>query len=292
MSRPADTPATGLVLVTLAMLIAPVMDALSKLLTDDHTPGMVALVRFAAQSVLLLPLIVVLRTWERPRAGHLLAGVFLAMALLSINAAFREMPLANALAIFFVEPLVLTVMSVVVLGERIGWRRVAAVVAGLIGALVVIRPNAAAYGWAALYPLATAFFFAAYLLTTKVLTRGGRLLALQFWTGLTATAVLAGAGLSGVAASFTALSWPGGGDWALIVALGAISILAHQLVAHGLARMDASLVAPMQYLEIVSATLLGWFVFREFPDPLTWAGTAIIIGAGLYVFHRERRVKG
>ena len=285
----ADQPASGLALVGAAMLIAPGMDALAKLLTQDHSPGAVALFRFAAQTALLIPLLSFVG-WERPRPAHLLAGTFLALALLMINAAFREMPIANALAIFFVEPLLLTVLSALILGERIGWRRIAAVVVGLLGALIVIRPNHAVYGSAALYPLATAFLFAGYLLTLKVLTRRGRLLGLQFWTGLSALGVLLGLGLSGVMPDFTALSAPRREDLALILALGAISVLAHQLVAHGLARMQASLVAPMQYLEIVSATLLGWWIFGDFPDMLTWAGTAIIIAAGLYVFHRERRV--
>ena len=291
MPNPTENARTGLILITAAMLVAPGMDALAKLLTADHTPGMVALARFGAQSVLIALLIPFLGGWGRPRAGHALAGAFLGLALLFIVAAFREMPLANALAIFFVEPLMLTGLSVLILRERIGWRRFLAMVVGLIGAMVVIRPNFALYGWAAVYPLAAAFFFASYLLATKVMTRVGRLMSLQFWTGLAAVCVLLAAGLiGGPVADFTALSWPRGGDWALIAALGALSVLTHQLIAHGLRRMDASLLAPMQYLEIVSATLLGWLIFHEFPDLLTWAGTALIIGAGLYVFHRERRV--
>lgn len=85
-------------------------------------------------------------------------------------------------------------------------------------------------------------------------------------------------------------SFPVGFDWTLIAAMGLIGVAAHQMLAHGLARAEASQVAPLQYLEIVSATALGWLVFGNFPDLLTWAGTAIIISAGLYVFHRERRV--
>lgn len=293
------TPRTGLALVTVGFLLAPGLDVISKWLVQTHSPAMVGLMRFTAQAALLVPLVTLFGQWGRPRAGHLAGGVLLGVALATFNSALAVMPVANAIAIFFVEPFILTILSALILKERIGWRRIAAVGVGLLGAIVVIRPNWAEYGPAAGWPLATALCFACYMLVTRVMSMGGRLLALQFWTSLFAVGFLAllvawGGGAGGWAGgggiAMLAPSLPRGTEYALVAGLGVMGIVAHQMLAHGLSRAEASLVAPMQYLEIVSATALGWLVFGNFPDPLTWAGTAIIIGAGLYVFHRERRL--
>ena len=286
------TPGAGLALVTTAFIFAPAIDVIAKWLVQSHAPAMVGLMRFSAQAVILLPLVGLFGEWGRPRAGHLVGGILLGTALATMNAALQVMPVANALAIFFVEPFVLTILSALILKERIGWRRLVAVAVGLAGAVIVIRPNWTEYGPAAAWPLATAVTFASYMLVTRVMSMGGRILALQFWTASFAAAFLAllvGWG-SLAGAQILTFSFPVGFDWTLIAAMGLIGVAAHQMLAHGLARAEASQVAPLQYLEIVSATALGWLVFGNFPDLLTWAGTAIIISAGLYVFHRERRV--
>lgn len=286
-----DTPRAGLILVTTAFLFAPGLDVFAKLLTAFHSPGQVALGRFLLQTLLLLPLMFALRAWARPVWGHGLAGAFLALALLCFNAALEVMPIANAIAIFFVEPLLLTVLSAVVLGEQIGWRRVLAVLIGLIGAMIVIRPNWVAFGPAAVLPLGTAVFFAGYMLVTKRLVAGGRPLALQFWTGIAATVVLAVACLTGTGAGVAVLTLTPLATEAIGYFLGmaVIAVIGHQMLVLALARVDASVIAPMQYLEIFSAVVFGWLIFDDFPDGLTWFGTAIIIASGVYVFHREAR---
>lgn len=286
-----NTPQAGLVIVTAGFLIAPGMDVFAKFLTQTLSPGMVVVGRFAVQSMLLIPLILVASQWGRPGLGHLLAGMFLGLALLCINAALAVMPIANAIAIFFVEPLILTLLSAAILGERIGWRRIVAVLVGLVGALIVIRPNWEEYGIAAILPLGTALFFAGYVLVTRVMTRHGKLLSLQFWTGLAAMCtLLAAAGLAQVMPiPAVALDWPSQDEMLLFLGMGALAVLTHQMLALALARLEASVVAPMQYLEIVSATLFGWMFFRDFPDALTLLGAAIIISSGVYVFHRERK---
>lgn len=287
-----ETPRAGMIIMALAMLIAPGMDVFAKLLTETASPGQVTLGRFLVQTLLLVPLVWMTGQWSRPRPGHALAGAFLAVALVAINAAFTVMPIVNAIAIFFVEPLVLTVLSVLILGEKIGWRRVMAVVVGLIGAMIVIRPNWAAYGPTAVLPLITAFCFASYMLVTKVMATGPNKFALQFWSGAFALCFLTIFTIVGDCAGseIAALEVPTLETLWFYLAMGGLAVLTHQMIVHALARADASLAAPMQYLEIVSATLFGWLVFSDFPDPLTWAGAAIIIGAGLYVFRRERLV--
>ena len=154
------TRQTGLLIIAVTFLFAPGMDILAKLLTAFHSPGQVVLGRFLVQTVMLVPLLAFAAQWSRPRLGHLLAGSCLAAALLCLNAALTVMPVANAIAIFFVEPLILTVLSAIFLKETIGWRRIGAVIVGLIGAMIVIRPNWAAFGPLAVLPLGTAIFFA------------------------------------------------------------------------------------------------------------------------------------
>ena len=287
-----DTPQAGVAIMAAAMMIAPLMDLFAKLLTDTMSAGEITLGRFVAQSAILLPVVLAARQWGRPGWLHVLAGCFLAAALVAINAALKHMPIANAIAIFFVEPLILTLMSAYILGEGLGWRRLSAVGAGLVGAMVVIRPNWAAFGPAAVYPLITAVCFASYLLITRVMTRRGSRLAMQFWIGFFACLSLAMAAVAGDAAGAPAfvLTWPSGYEIALIACSGAVAAVSHQMIAHAFARAEAAALAPMQYLEIIAATLIGWIVFSDFPDPMTWAGTAIIIGAGTYVFYRERQL--
>jgi drug/metabolite transporter (DMT)-like permease len=223
-----------------------------------------------------------------------LAGACLAAALLCLNAALTVMPIANAIAIFFVEPLILTVLSAVILKEKIGWRRIAAVVVGLIGAMIVIRPNWEEFGPTAALPLGTAVFFAFYVLINRIMTLGGKRLALQFWTGVASVAVIGVACLWGNSAGVgtLALSMPGIEATWLFLGMGALAVITHQMILLSLSMIPASVLAPMQYVEIVGAVLFGWWVFGDFPDGLTWVGTAIIILSGIYVFHRERRVAG
>ncbi|MEM7743081.1 MAG: DMT family transporter [Pseudomonadota bacterium] len=289
----APSRQTGLIIAAGTMLVAPGMDVIAKLLTSYHSPGQIVLGRFLGQTILLLPLVAWAGQWGRPKAGHLLAGACLAAALLCLNAALVVMPVANAIAIFFVEPLVLTLLSAAILKETIGWRRMTAVLVGLIGAMIVIRPNWEAFGPTALLPLGTALFFALYVIVNRVMTLGGQRLALQFWTGVFSSLVIGAACLVGDAAAvpslaLSALSMPT--IW-LFAGMGVLAVITHQLILYALSMMPASVLAPMQYVEIISATLLGWLVFSDFPDALTWLGAAIIIGSGVYVFHRERQVK-
>lgn len=284
----------GMLLMAAAMLMVPCLDALAKALTDAMSPGQVTLGRFAFQSLFLLPL--VLTRWGTGGTGptvlHAVGGALVAGAVMFLVWSLKYMPIANAIAIFFVEPLILTLMSAVLLREQVGWRRIAGVVVGLVGALIVIRPNWAAFGWIALLPLATATAFAGYLVVTRHLALRSNRIVLQFWIGVFAALTLAVATVAGDLAGQAVLTlrWPEAWQWGLLAFTGFLSMATHLMVAHAFGRAPASVLAPFQYLEIVSATALGLIVFGDFPDTLTWLGTAIIIGSGLYIFHRERRL--
>ncbi len=284
------TPSAGVAIMAAAMLVAPFMDVFSKLLTEEVSPGMTALGRFAAQSLFLLPLMLLLGQTGRPGVWHLVAGTFLAVAILCINSALEVMPVPNALAIFFVEPLILTILSALVLGEGLGWRRLTAVSVGLVGAMVVLRPNVAEFGWAALFPLGTAVAFSCYLLTLRVMSQKGHRIALQFWTGIFAGIVLLAVCAAGTPAGVAhlELSLPSWNAIWLFAGVGLVACISHQMLSAAFARAEAGALAPLQYLEIVTGTLMGWLIWSDFPDAMTWVGTAIIIAAGVYVIRRER----
>lgn len=279
-------------LMATAMLLVPGLDAIAKTLTATLAPAQIAWGRFLFQTLAILPVLWtsgrIIRT-GRPLL-HGARGLLLAGALLLIIWAFQYLPLANAIAIFFVEPLILTLLSAMFLGERIGSRRLIAVAVGLIGALIVIRPNWAAFGWTAILPLGAAACFAGYLALTRHSGDAEHPLAMQLWAGAAATLGL------------TAVIWIGDGtaigpidpvlpdarEWALLVGLGAFSATTHVMLAFAFRFAEAGILAPFQYLEIISATLLGLLLFGDFPDAMTWMGTVLIVAAGLYVFLRER----
>jgi drug/metabolite transporter (DMT)-like permease len=222
---------------------------------------------------------------------HALRGLFLAAATLLFFGALKAMPIPDTLGIFFTEPLILTALSTVVLGERVGWRRWLAVLVGFVGALFIIRPSWAVFGLTALLPLGAAFLFAGYLLMTRRLRVEGSMLAAQFITGLAGTVALGSALLlaSLVGPVEMRAVVPDGLEWLQLFGIGAISFVAHGLVVLAFRYAPAAALAPLNYLEIVSATLMSYLVFSQVPVPPVWLGIAIIVGSGLYVAHRERR---
>lgn len=287
----ADASAAAALMVA-AMLAAPGLDIIAKLLLERLPPAQVGTGRFLAQSVLMLPIVLAAGQWCLPGRLHVLGGALMGLCILCINMAVREMPVANAIAIFFVEPLLLTLLAAAFLGERLGRLRLIAIGLGLVGTLVVLRPNWSAYGTTAIWPLAAAACFSGYMLVTRIMSQRGGRLALQFWTGafaMLALGLLTGLGAAAGGGMGVVPLWPTVRELALFGAIGLLAAIVHQLIAIALARSEAGALAPYQYLEILSATGLGWLIFGDFPDAMTGLGAAMIVGAGLYLFSHERR---
>ena len=282
-----------MILMAGAMLLLPVMDAIAKTLSDSVPAGQVAWSRFFFQVIYLAPFVLAGGRF-RP-VGHLglhvLRGALIAVATLLFFASLKVLPLADAISIFFVEPLILTVLAAVFLGESVGWRRLTAVAVGFCGALIVIRPSFQAFGWTALLPLGAACCFAVYLVLTRRLAREEKATTMQFMAGISGGLTLSLALLFGGLAEIPVIDpvWPSLWAWSLMAGLGLIATIGHIVVVHAFRRASPATLAPFQYLEIISATLLGLLLFGDFPDLGTWLGIAIIVGSGLYVFHRERR---
>ncbi|CUA94762.1 DMT family transporter [Pannonibacter indicus] len=295
-SRKADI-LQGILLMTLAMIIVPGMDTVAKYLSATVAPLLIGFGRFFFQAVftLLGALMMTggLRTLMPKRWGiNMLRGIFLAGATFAFFTALKVMPVADAIAIFFIQPMMLTALSAIFLREQVGPRRWAAVVVGLIGAIMIIRPGFDAFGAAALLPMVTACLFALYLLTTRILAGEDSMLSMQFTTslggGLTLAIVITVIAAFGVETTGIIVAMPNSIEMSLLFAIGAISFVSHGLIVKALALAPASVIAPFNYLEIVSATLFGFLVFGDFPDLMTWAGIALIVASGIYIAHRER----
>lgn len=298
MTRTND-PRQGMALMSMAMLLVPGIDAIAKSLSPELSPFQVAFLRFLVQSLLLAGILLVLtrgrafRVAVRALPGLAIAGVLMGVAVGLLFGALVHMPLANAIAIFFVQPLILTIFSALFLGEQVGIRRYSAVAVGLAGALIVIRPNWMAFGIVAAFPLLSAVSYAAMWTVIRSMSARTGGLQLQFYSGAFAAlflglAVLVGAGsdIGGTLAGWGALDLS---LWLPLLGLGGISVVGHMMIVGAFRRTEASILAPFQYLEILSATVLGFLIFDDFPDALTWTGTAIILASGLYVFYREQQ---
>ncbi|MGI9499190.1 MAG: DMT family transporter, partial [Geminicoccaceae bacterium] len=295
-------PATGgrsqtevaMLMMAAGVIVIPGIDAIAKHLSDTLAPGQIAASRFLFQLVFLLPIVLVTCRPLRSECLGLNAmrGGLIAAATLLFFWGLHHLPLADAIAIFFVEPLILTLISAVFLRERVGWRRLTAIVVGFIGALLVIRPSFETIGGPALLPLGAAACFAVYLALTRRVAAVDDVMTMQLWSGVFGLILLGAALAGGEVAGIGVLDpiWPNVWEWSMLAALGAIGTAGHLFIVGAFRRASPSILAPFQYLEILGATLLGVLIFDDFPSLATWAGISIIVASGLYVFHRERRL--
>ncbi len=284
----------GVLFMVAFCIIAPVMDAFAKA-TPEHVPvAQILAARFGIQVMILVPLALALQLAARPTGRdislHLARGAALLAATACFFTAVRYMPIANAIAIFFVSPFVTTLLGAVFLKETVGWRRVSACLVGFGGALLVIRPSFTGLGAVALLPLSTAFFFAVYMLLTRSMSQRLHPLTLQAHTALAACLIVFPPliAMDGSGSRYFDPVWPTGlAIWTLL-GVGLIATVSHLCITYALRFAPASTVAPLQYLEIVGATAVGYIAFNDFPKPLTWLGIAIIVASGLFLFARER----
>ncbi|MEM6441282.1 MAG: DMT family transporter [Pseudomonadota bacterium] len=290
---PQTSVLLGLAYMAAFSIIAPGLDVFAKLAAATAPLGIIVLSRFLVQAALLGTAAAVLRLRLPPRADlpwHLARGALVAGATLCFFAGLRRMPLADTIAIFFVEPLILTALSAVLLGEKVGWRRWTACAVGFLGVLMVVQPNFLGAGPAALFPLGAAAFFALYLILTRRLSPRTNAIPMQLVSGASGALVIGAALIVGMGSgSDFDPRWPVGVEWPYLLGLGAFSTVSHLCVVLALKHAPASVVAPVQYLELAAATVYGWAVFGDVPAAMTWAGMGVVAGSGLYVWHRERQ---
>lgn len=296
-----NTTARAMIIMVSAMLFAPVMDAIAKTVATQYavSPATVTFGRFFIQALFLFLFLAV--AWARhvlpmKLSGiNILRGMLMGLAAMLFFTAVKYMPLADAISVFFVEPLIVMLMSAIFLGEKVGWRRVTAAIIGFGGALIVIRPSYELFGLISLLPLCTAFLFSIYLILTRISGAGEENpLVMQFYAGIGGIIICAAILVIGTAAGIEdfSLSLPTEVQgWSLMLAMGFIAIASHMLIVIAFSLAPASILAPFQYVEIVGATILGLLLFGDFPDLTKWIGIFIIVGSGLYIFLREQKLE-
>jgi drug/metabolite transporter (DMT)-like permease len=291
----ASPTAQAMFAMVVAAVLLPLGDTISKLLTGFAHPMEVSTLRVVTQAAVLVPLALLTRTSLRGAFSPIVfvAGFCFAMVSFALIASFKAMPIATAISIFFIEPLLLTLLARPLLGEKVGLRRYLAVGVGLIGAVIVIRPNFATFGWVALMPALAALAFALNMAMVRRASRTRAPLTIQVGATLYGVGVMGVATLGAQQLGWISFGFGAAPDWAwgAVLVAGALAALTFLLIGFAFSRAEASLLAPFQYLEIVGAVIFGWLVFNDLPDALTCLGTAIILAAGIYVFHRERKVQ-
>lgn len=301
MSTTAVTPlrndvSLGLLLMVLSVLVSPVIDIFAKLAVTSVPAAEITFVRLLFQMTVLGPICLMRGTLLDVTMGkmglHAARGLLMAITMISFVTPLAVMEVADAIAIFFVEPIILTILGSIFLKETIGWRRYTACGVGFLGSLLVIQPSLREVGLIALLPVVAAFSLALFFLLTRLVAQKEDPWSMQFYAGLWGAAfaglLLVVGGKAGI--GFLTPVLPDLRNTLYIAGAAVAATIAGVLGVYAYRAAPASTLAPLQYLEIVSATILGWWVFGHLPDALKWLGIAIIIGSGLYVIWRERRI--
>ena len=282
----AGSTMLGIGMTLLAIGLFAFMDTIGKSLMQRYPPAQVVWARYFFQCTLMLlflPWFGITGFLRTRRHGLQIGrGLLLLFATLCMYGAIRVVPLADAYAITFTAPLLVTALSVPLLKERVGWRRWSAVVVGFIGVLIVIRPGFGEVPWQLLLPLITAACFAVYQIFTRMISIDPCetpfvMLFYLAWVGALATSLVVPFHWQPVAPL----------DWLWMTAIGALGALGHLILIRALVIAPASLIAPFTYSQIIWALILGYLVFGDLPDAWMLAGCTVIIASGLFVFYRE-----
>lgn len=290
-----DRPLLGIMLMLGFCLLAPLGNSIAKYLGGVVPLFQLMLARFAVQWVILTP--VYLRQ-RGPISRRVLKFSIIRTALhiVGITAMFaslRYLPLANAVAIAFVMPFILLLLGKFVSGEEVGPRRLIACCVGFIGTLMVVQPSFSQFGAPALLPLVVAVIFALYMMVTRKIAKEVEPISLQFISGGIGVLMLCAVWLvfGGLHADMEVKA-VSGESALLLLMIGVLGTLAHLLMTWSLKFAPSATLAPMQYLEIPFATLIGWLIFSDFPNGLALAGIAVTMASGLYVIYRASRQGG
>ena len=275
----------GVGLVLLAMAILPLIDVCAKFLGQQGLPvpqmvwgrflfGALFTLPFALATAGKAALVPVNPVFNSGRA------LFLILGTACFFFALKYLPIADTLAIYFVQPILITALSPFVLGETVGLRRWASVCIGFIGVLIIIRPGLHEINPGVVFALGAGTCSAFYILITRHLTGKANAIVTTFQTS-----AIGALGLTVLAP----LYWiaPGHAQWLLLLLLGAIAIAGHYLITRAYDYAEASLLSPFNYTEMIMAVAAGWYFFGDFPDKWTFVGVIILIASAIYISWRE-----
>ena len=292
-----DKPLLGMALMIGFCLIAPLADGLAKLVGDQMPLLQLIAARFALQAVCLVPFCLATgRSLRMARRETLLTGLRTALHILGIGMMFlslRYLELADAIAIAFVMPFIMLLLGRFVLNEQVGPWRLGGCAVGFVGTLMVVQPSFAEVGAPALLPVCVALVFALFMLVTRLIAKALDPIAMQAVSGTMALGVLLplmalslGTGWAELEPRPMSTSL-----WTIVIVMGVLGMIGHLMMSWALRYAPAATLAPMQYLEIPFAALVGWVMFHDFPDGLALAGIGVVLAAGLFNVWREQQVQ-
>jgi drug/metabolite transporter (DMT)-like permease len=288
MSTIPSRPSYGVILMSLAMLTIPLVDGLAKHLSDGYSPLFISWARYAVACVIVVPFAARkhgshIFPMER-RISHVLRTLFLVAAMTLYFLAIARIPLATATSTYFVAPIIAVVLPVVVLKEPMTSRKALTLALGFTGSIIILRPGGT-LDLGVLLALGSGVFFAFYLIATRQAALASdpiRTLAFQCVAGtilLTPQAIL----------SWSVPAW---NDLLFFAGLGLFSVISHILSIVAFRYANASTLAPLVYLELIGAVLIGYLAFDEIPDLSTIAGAGCIVLAGLLLVQDRDRQRG
>lgn len=301
---PAVSNLVGVVYVMAAVTAFSINDVLIKMLSGGFPLHQIVFIRGVIACLFALLLFMPLeggfanlktKRWR----FHMLRGTTVVLANMTFFTGLASLPLGEATAIYFVGPLFITALSFFILRERVGARRWTAVIVGLIGVLIVIRPGAAGFQFAAVLPMLAAFFYASLQIMTRKLGATENASTMTFYINLSFILFSGSVGLmfgdgrysgwDNPSLEFLTRSWlwPSGQDWVLLIAIGVLIAFAAFLISQAYRSCEAGLLAPFEYVALPQAVLFSFVFWGDRPDSVAWLGIVLIAGAGLYVFIRE-----
>jgi drug/metabolite transporter (DMT)-like permease len=284
------TPASAILLMFAAGICFTVLDTSAKyLVLSGMSPEFVSWVRFLVHLVLVALLF---RIWANPKVLRhhslflqVLRGVFLYGSTIFNFIALKYLQLAETTSIAFLGPMVITALAGPMLGEWAGWRRWLAIAAGFGGMLVITRPGLGVFGLGHVFALGSMLSYSLYAIMTRRMGATETSESMIFYSALAPVLLMA------PVAPATATMPPSALMWVLLLSLGVYGALGHYMIIHAFKRATAIALAPYPYLQIVWMVASGYLVFGDLPDAWTVAGAAIIVASGLYIVHREHRLR-
>ena len=283
-----DNPRLGIILMIATMIVFSIQDGLSRYLAESYNVISVVMIRYMffmlfvmAYSARLSGGIIGVAA-SRQTGLQIARGILLVAQICLAVLSFSTVGLVNFHAVFASYPLMVMALSVPILGEMVGWRRWLAVSIGFIGVLIILRPGSAMFDSASILPVIAAFMMAVYGIMTRYAARQDSAQTSFFWT-----AIAGGVAMLVIGPFF----WqpPQGHDWWWMGLLCLTGTGGHFLLIKALDSTKASTIQPFAYLQLVFASTIGILVFGDSLDPMLIAGSAVIVGSGLFALQRERQ---
>lgn len=293
-ARAADRPVQAILLMNLAVLVFTSMDGLIKYISETYHYPTGELI-FVRNLFAFLPLVGYMLVVEKRLQlktvqpwGHFWRGAAGVSAMYCYFLSYQLLPLSDAIALGLSGPIFLTILSVPLLGEKVGWRRWSAVIVGFVGVMIMTRPGSGVFDPAALVPLLAAAFYALAMISIRKMSATEPPTTIVFY--FTLFAMIASLFTLPLGLLDADLAWKrpqGLGEIALLVLIGTMGGAAQIALTTAFRRASVSIVAPFDYMALVYGFLMGFLLFDELPDHYLIIGGSVVVMSGIYIIHRE-----